>query len=109
MKIPTKFLAFAPMAATLALVACGGGDLSTEDAHDTAHRCKAGSSGACLDDSQKRTIAFPNHFANVATSCDGFGHRIWETTRKQTFIFPDPTCPGFVKGQEPTVIMQAGQ
>lgn len=75
---------------------CGGSDLSTEDAHDTTTRCRpAGAPGTCLDDAQKRTIAFPNHFHNVATACDGYGHRIYQTTGGDMRIFADPSCPGY--------------
>jgi hypothetical protein len=92
----SKILSAALLALALALVACGGSDLSTEDAHDTVHRCASqAATSPCLDDSQKRAIAFANHFANVATACDGYGHRIWVTTRDQILIKPDPTCPGY--------------
>lgn len=97
---------------SILIVGCGGADLSTEDAHDTKNRCRYLAStnlapgqtdkddpqanmGACLDDRQKRAIAFPNHFANVATACDGYGHRIYTTTRDYILIVADPTCPGW--------------
>lgn len=87
----------AVMASAFAIGACGGGDLSTEDAHDTHDRCRGQVNTACVDDSQKRAIAFPNHYANVATSCDGFGHRVYVTTRNFITIVADPSCPGWSK------------
>ena len=92
------------LASSVGLAACGGSDLSTEDAHDTRNRCRqieqvndAGQTrpGNCLDDTQKRVIAFPNHFKNMATACDGYGHRLWETTSNHQMIAPDPSCPGY--------------
>jgi hypothetical protein len=95
-----------------AVAACGGSDLSTEDAHDTANRCRyltradqvpgttredQANIGACLDDRQKRSIAFPNHFPNVATACDGYGHRIFTTTDRDFRLIADPSCPGWTK------------
>lgn len=109
----TKILSVAALAVICAaVVGCGGGDLSTEDAHDTATRCRYLSEtnlapgqtgrddpqanvGACLDDRQKRSIAFPNHFPNVATACDGYGHRIFTTTNRTVYIVADPSCPGW--------------
>lgn len=109
----TKILLAAALAVICAaVVGCGGSDLSTEDAHDTATRCRYLSEtnlapgqtgrddpqanvGACLDDRQKRAIAFPNKFANVSTACDGYGHRIYTTTRDYILIVADPSCPGW--------------
>lgn len=93
------------------LAGCGGTDLSTEDSHDTRNRCRVpgANQAACLDDSQKRVIAFPNHFANWSTACDGYGHRIFQNTRSQTFILPDPTCPGFKAEGQPSIVIQAGK
>jgi hypothetical protein len=94
----------------LAVAGCGGGDASTEDAHDLKQRCRAAlETTACLDDSQKRTIAFPNHFRNVATSCDGYGHRIWETTEGKTWIYPDPSCPGYTDKTAQGISIVLGQ
>lgn len=94
--MPRKFLASLAVLTAATLSACGGSDLSTEDAHDTATRCRpAGAQGTCLDDSQKRTIAFPNHFRNVSTACDGYGHRIYQTTDGDLRIYADPSCPGY--------------
>jgi hypothetical protein len=91
-----KFIALVLLIAAAAVIAaCGGSDLSTEDAHDTKTRCRGQASTACVDDSQKRAIAFPNHYANVATSCDGYGHRIYVTTRDFITIIADPSCGGY--------------
>jgi hypothetical protein len=77
------------------LGACGvGPDKSREDAHDTKN----------VDKSSPRAVAFNNHYSNVETKCDGFGHRIFVTTAKQIVVLPDPTCPGYVKGAEPAVV-----
>lgn len=111
-----KNIIAALLIAGLLFAGCGGGDLSTEDANDTKERCKYNApnglvipdnpnsaqmlnanadEGACLDDRQKRAIAFPNKFANVATACDGYGHRIFVTTRDFIDIVADPSCPGW--------------
>lgn len=107
-----KLAIAAALLAALTLGACGGSDLSTEDAHDTRNRCHFHPGGAseqnCLDDSQKRVIAFPNHFKNWSTACDGYGHRIFQNTSNQTFIYPDPTCPGYKAEGQPTVVISAG-
>jgi hypothetical protein len=93
-----RFITAALILGSVSLAACGGTDLSTEDAHDTRNRCRpAGAAGTCLDDSQKRTIAFPNHFKNVATGCDGYGHRIFQTTGGDLRIYADPSCPGWTE------------
>lgn len=113
-----SFIAMTVASLSLPLATCGGSDLSTEDANDTKNRCsyiapdgkvipdkpgvdellKANADdGACLDDRQKRAIAFPNKFANVATGCDGYGHRIFVTTRDFIDIIADPTCPGWTE------------
>lgn len=48
------------------------------------------------DDSAKDVINFPDQFANVATACDAYGHRIYVTTRAggALVVIADPTCAG---------------
>lgn len=63
-----KYLAF--LLPVLLLAACGG-DASREDAVDTRD----------VDKNPPHVIAFTNHFPNVASKCDGYGHRVFVTTR----------------------------
>jgi hypothetical protein len=56
-------------------------------------------------------IEFDNHYPNVETKCDGSGHRIFANTGEDgngVMIYPDPTCPGYIVGQEPSVIIGTG-
>ena len=44
-------------------------------------------------DGPAEVINFPDQFANVATKCDGHGHRIYSTTREAAVtVIADPTC-----------------
>ncbi|MEO6121229.1 MAG: hypothetical protein ABIW46_06260 [Acidimicrobiales bacterium] len=46
-----------------------------------------------VDDSPAEVINFPNKFANVAHKCDGYGHRVYSTTRPAPpVVVDDPTC-----------------
>lgn len=90
---------FAVVAAALALsglTACGvGPDKSREDAHDTKN----------VDKSAPHSIAFNNRFPNIEDKCDGSGHRVFVSTGGAVIVLPDPTCPGFIKGSEPAVVV----
>lgn len=78
-----------PLALTASLyaAACGvGPDKSREDARDTTD----------VDKSAAHIVAFNNHYANVATKCDGHGHRLYITTSSgRVTVIPDPSCPGY--------------
>lgn len=51
---------------------------------------------ADVDDSGAQVIQFPDRFSNVASKCDGYGHRIFVTTKSDSSRFmvvvDDPTC-----------------
>lgn len=88
--------------AILALAVAGcGADRSREDAGDLTGVCKDAQQGNCIDKSPKRVIANHNHFPNITTGCDGYGHRYFVTTRAAAdpVIINDPdTCPIGVVG-----------
>lgn len=50
------------------------------------------------NDQPAEVINFPNGFGNVATKCDGHGHRLFVVTHIKTdpavTVIDDPTCPG---------------
>jgi hypothetical protein len=96
-----------PALAVGALIVTGcGNDRSREDAHDVVRECTSAEPlGHCVDKEPKRVVAFHNRYSNVSEACDGYGHRIFVTTSKKFVVMPDPTCPGFIKGQEPSVIV----
>src|SRR3954463_8755084 len=87
------------IAATGLLASVGGcafgPDKSREDAKDVTTVTK----------SPPEVITFNNHYPNVENKCDGHGHRVFVNTQKAMTIYPDPTCPGFVRGQEPNIIV----
>ncbi len=43
-------------------------------------------------------ITFPDKFGNIATKCDGHGHRVYSTTHPvdaaSIAVIEDPSCPG---------------
>lgn len=46
-------------------------------------------------DGPAEVINFPDQFANVASKCDGHGHRIYSTTRDAAVtVIDDASCPG---------------
>ncbi len=48
---------------------------------------------ASSDDSPAQVINFPDGFANVATKCDGHGHRIYVNTREAAVtVIDDAAC-----------------
>jgi hypothetical protein len=63
-----------------------GSDESREDANDVGN--------GQVEKSSPRVIAFNNHFPNVQTKCDGFGHRIYVTSSDSILVIPDRTCQG---------------
>lgn len=78
------------LALCLFLAACGS-DESREDANDVGN--------GQVEKSAPKVIAFNNHYPNVETKCDGFGHRIWVTTHDSASgdnfrVMTDPTCQG---------------
>lgn len=78
--------------ALLALVVAGcGSDESREDANDVHN--------GNVEKSAPHVIAFNNHYPNVETKCDGFGHRIYvlthdSATGQNFYVIPDRTCQG---------------
>jgi hypothetical protein len=74
---------------TFAVTACG-----------EAARKDATTSGQTVDRSPAEVIAMPNRFRNIATKCDGHGHRVYSNSTgnsggaSQIFVIEDPTCPG---------------
>lgn len=54
------------------------------------------------DDSEADVLHMPDGFPNLATKCDGHGHRVYVTTQnasgKEAFAIDDPTCPGGPRG-----------
>ena len=62
----------------LALAGCG--DDATKDA-DKA--------GQTVDRSPARVIAFPDKFRNVASKCDGFGHRVYSQSSGNSGTYPN--------------------
>jgi hypothetical protein len=81
----------------ITLAACGGGDKSTEDANDVP-RCvtvQQKANGNCAVTDAPRTLGMPNTFPNIATECDGFGHRLYTTTDRVLYVIADPSCPGY--------------
>jgi hypothetical protein len=82
-------------ASAVSVTACGvGPDKSREDAHDTVN----------VDKTAPHVTAFNNKYPNVEDKCDGAGHRIFVTSTKRVIVIPDPTCPGFIRGAEPSVV-----
>lgn len=75
--------------AILAGLGTGCGEEATKDANKT---------GQTVDRTPARVIAFPDKFRNVATKCDGFGHRIYSNstgdsgTGAELFVINDPRC-----------------
>lgn len=71
------FILIGAVTLALAVSACGvGPDQSREDARDTTD----------VDKSPPHVIAFNNHVPNLATKCDGYGHRVYMASR------PDATA-----------------
>jgi hypothetical protein len=77
----------------LVLVGC------EDDAHNNP-RGRGDAPVGPIDDTPAEVINFPDKFSNVATKCDGHGHRLYVTTQnengKQLSVIADPTCGGAV-------------
>lgn len=103
-------IALVSLALLIGAAGCGV-DKSREDSDDVQGRCSYTKEGTpsttqpCVDKTAARVLAFHNKFSNVATKCDGFGHRIFVTTSKVFVVYPDPTCPGYVDGKTNSVIV----
>ena len=89
MRLRTRILAGLPIVAVV-IAGCGAGpDKSREDAIDTTN----------VDKTAPHVIAFNNHYPNVETKCDGFGHRVYvithdSSTGNNLLVIDDATCPG---------------
>lgn len=98
----------------LAAVGCGvGPDKSREDANDVTGVCPEGTARSaepdCVDKTSPTVIAFNNHYPNIETKCDGFGHRIYVATHdsatgRNIMVVPDPSCPGYRKDEPPVTV-----
>lgn len=76
-------------AAVLLLSACG--------ANDERGRGDAGISH--YDDGKAEVINMPDSYSNVATKCDGHGHRIFMTREAvPVTVIVDDSCPGGSRG-----------
>jgi hypothetical protein len=57
-------------------------------------------SGQTVDRGPAEVIAMPDKFRNVATKCDGHGHRVYSSSTgssgnsAQVFVIDDAGCPG---------------
>jgi hypothetical protein len=71
------------------LAACG------DDAKET-RKGRGDAPVGHIDETPAEVIAFPDTFSNVATKCDGHGHRLYVTTQnvngKQLSVITDPSC-----------------
>lgn len=60
--------------------------------------------GRAGDDTPAKVYNFPNGYPNVATKCDGLGHRLYVVTHSKTdpppVVITDPTCPGGKAGPQ---------
>jgi len=71
------------------VVAVGCGDEATQDALK---------SGQQVDRAPAKVLAFPDKFRNVATKCDGFGHRVYSNSTgdsgnsSELYVIDDPGC-----------------
>lgn len=85
-----KRLAVAAIVGAAVVAGCGpGDDASREDAHDVP--------GREIDKTKPHIVAFNNKYQNVASKCDGYGHRIFVTTASRLLVLPDPSCSGYRK------------
>lgn len=55
-----------------------------------------------LNHESPEILEMPNLFGNIATKCDGHGHRVYVTTGRdaypaQLFVIVDPGCKGLVQ------------
>lgn len=81
--------AFLVVSAAVSVAACG-----------SQARQDATTNGQHVDRSAAAVIAFPDRFRNVADKCDGYGHRVYVTSRgdsnspPQLFVINDGSCSG---------------
>lgn len=51
-----------------------------------------------VQDGPAEVVNMPNEFGNVATKCDGHGHRLYVVTHSRSdapvVVIDDPSCPG---------------
>lgn len=92
----TRLLGAATVLATLALITGCSQDQSRVDAHDVQNQS--------VNRTPPEAYVFNNHFPNVESRCDQHGHRMFVTTSDNVIVLPDPSCPGFLKGQEPIIV-----
>jgi hypothetical protein len=82
-------LALVPVLGLATLGAAGCGAEATKD---------ASKSGQTVDRTPATVIAMPDKFRNVATKCDGHGHRIYSSSTgdsgnaAQVFVIADAKC-----------------
>lgn len=84
-------------AAAIAVTALVLGGCSAKESFDEK-RGRSDAPVGSVDDTPKAVVQFPDRFSNVAHACDGFGHRIFVTTKSDQSRFmqvvADPTCGG---------------
>jgi len=77
------------LVAVLPLAVAGCGQVEKQNAHRSTN----------VDRSPAEVLAMPNYFNNVATKCDGHGHRVYVTSNKEKSpsnitVVDDETCVG---------------
>lgn len=80
----------------------GKGDCSREDALDTRD----------ADNTAPRVYLFNNHYPNIETKCDGFGHRIYVSTHDSAtgdnvIVIADPSCDGYTSETATAATLQS--
>ena len=80
----------AAMGIAVLLTSCGWNDARNEE------RGRGDAPVGNVVDEPVDVIQFPDRFSNVATACDGHGHRIYTTTKSDQSRFmaviDDPAC-----------------
>ena len=79
--------------ATLAVLALVASGCSTQKERVNAHQ------STNVDRTPAEVYAMPNYYNNVASKCDGHGHRIFVTSNKSSapsnlVVINDSSCPG---------------
>jgi hypothetical protein len=80
---------FVVVLAVIALFAAGCTQKERVNAHQSTN----------VDRTPAQVYAMPNFYNNVASKCDGHGHRIFVTSNKSSapsnlFVISDSSCPG---------------
>lgn len=75
-----KFIAIPAAIIVMGFAACG--DEAVKD---------ASRSGQTVDRSPAHVIAMPDEFSNIATKCDGKGHRVF-SNGDDIYALTDPNC-----------------